>query len=219
VSESSAQRLAAHLGIPEPLARAARIKRLPEGAFCFRQGERARGLFGVDTGAVKLCRFGPRGEEAVLQRARPGDLFAEAAIESAAYHCHAVASEPATLAEIPFTVLRQTLSDDPAFAISWAAFLARRLRDARLRVERLSLLGAADRVRHFLLTEGSGPRCQVSVEGSLKSMALDLGMTHETLYRTLRTLSAAGEIERDGAVLRLGPYDPGHTRRGGRRGK
>jgi len=50
-------------------------------------------------------------------------------------------------------------------------------------------------------------------------MALDLGMTHETLYRTLRSLSAAGEIERDGVVIRLGPCDPGHTRRGGRRGK
>jgi len=42
--------------------------------------------------------------------------------------------------------LRKTLSDNPAFAIFWATFLARRLRGARLRVGRPSLLGPADRV-------------------------------------------------------------------------
>jgi DeoR/GlpR family transcriptional regulator of sugar metabolism len=41
------------------------------------------------------------------------------------------------------------------------------------------------------------------VPGTLKNLAAELGLSHETLYRTLADLAAAGEIERLKGKIRL----------------
>jgi CRP-like cAMP-binding protein len=169
----------------------------------FRQGDAARAVFNVLDGEVRLARFGEHGEELVLQRARPGDFFAEASLDSGRYHCNAIASEEATLLEIPAAALRELLDTDARFARQWVALLARQLRNARARLERLSLGGAAQRVRHYLVTEGRGPEFEVALTGSLKDLAKELGLAHETLYRTLARMKESGELERKGAALKL----------------
>jgi len=99
--------------------------------------------------------------------------------------------------------MKQLLDVDGEFARQWVSLLARQLRAVRTRVERLSLKSACERVRHLLVSEGRGPRCEVKVQGTFKDLARSLGLTHEALYRTLATLEREGVIERDGMVLRL----------------
>lgn len=41
------------------------------------------------------------------------------------------------------------------------------------------------------------------IEGSLKEMAAELGLTHEALYRALASLSRDGRIERSADSLRV----------------
>ncbi|ODU97396.1 MAG: hypothetical protein ABT20_18625 [Rubrivivax sp. SCN 70-15] len=173
------------------------------GANIFRTGSPTHSVFFVQTGAVRLLRFGRAGEEVVLHEARAGEFFAEASLDSPRYHCDAVASEPSELLQVPAAALRDLLEVDGDFARQWAALLARQLRDVRSRVERLSLKGAAERVRHLLACEGRGPRCEMVLEGTLKDLARDLGLTHETLYRTLAAMERDGVIERHEKVLRL----------------
>jgi CRP-like cAMP-binding protein len=83
------------------------------------------------------------------------------------------------------------------------ALLAAQLRMARARIERLSLRSAEERVRHLLLSEGRGPRCELEIAGSLKELARRLGLTHESLYRTLARMQKDGLIDREGLRLRL----------------
>jgi CRP-like cAMP-binding protein len=157
----------------------------------------------VESGAVRLLRYGRQGEEVVLHDARPGEFFAEASLDSARYHCDAVASEPSVLLQVPAEALRTLLDVDREFARQWVALLARQLRTVRTRVERLSLKSAAERVRHWLVSEGLGPRCEVVLDGTLKDLARHLGLTHEVLYRTLAAMEREGVIERGSGVLRL----------------
>jgi CRP-like cAMP-binding protein len=173
------------------------------GDFVFRQGDRVRAVFSVIKGEVCLCRFGRRGEEVVLQRARAGDFFAEAALDSQRYHCHAIASEATRLLEISARALRELLKTNQEFAQTWVTLLAQQLRNARTRLERVALSAAADRIRHYLATEGEGPRREIIIPGTLKDFARDLGLAHETLYRTLAELESRGEIQREGRHLRL----------------
>ncbi len=148
-------------------------------------------------------RHGSSGEEVVLHDARTGEFFAEASIDSARYRCDAIASEQSELLQVPTAALRQLLDADREFAREWVALLARQLRAARTRVERLSLKSAADRVRHLLVSEGRGARCELVIPGTLKDLARYLGITHEALYRTLSTMEREGIIERQGKALRL----------------
>ena len=148
-------------------------------------------------------RYGRAGEEVVLHEARAGEFFAEASLDSTRYHCDAVVSETCELLQCPSVALRQVLGADREFARKWAGLLARQLRAVRTRVERLSLESASERVRHLLVSEGRGPKYEVRVQGTLKDLARNLGLTHEALYRTLATLEREGVIERDGMALRL----------------
>ena len=173
------------------------------GKTVFRTGGATHSVFFVDSGAVRLVRYGRAGEEVVLHDARAGEFFAEASLDSARYHCDAVANVPSELLRIPAAALRDLLDVDREFARQWVALLARQLRAVRTRVERLSLKSAAERVRHLLVSEGRGARCEVVQSGTLKDLARDLGLAHEVLYRTLAAMEREGIIERGDGVLRL----------------
>jgi CRP-like cAMP-binding protein len=157
----------------------------------------------VEAGAVRLVRYGRAGEEVVLHDASAGEFFAEASLDSSKYHCDALATEPTDLLQVPAVALRDLLENDKEFAHEWVGLLARQLRAARTRVERLSLKSAAERVRHLLVSEGRGSRCQVELRGTLKDLSRQLGLTHEVLYRTLATMEREGVIERKEGILRL----------------
>ena len=71
--------------------------------------------------------------------------------------------------------------------------LAREVRKLRAQCERLSLHGAAERIMHYIETEGIEGALELSQ--SRKAWAAELGLTHEVLYRTLSRLQAEGELE------------------------
>jgi CRP-like cAMP-binding protein len=169
----------------------------------FRAGTLPRYIYFVEEGAVRLVRHGRQGEEVVLHDARPGEFLAEASLDIARYHCDAVASRPSLVLRATKADFQRLLVDDADFARTWMALLAAQLRTARSRIERLSLHSAEDRIRHLLLSEGCGVQCELEVMGSLKDLARRLGLTHESLYRTLARMQRDGVIDRDGLWLRL----------------
>lgn len=168
----------------------------PKDGWVFRKGDAVRAVFLVLEGEVRLSRFAKDGSEIALHRAGRGEFFAEAALNASRYQCNAIASQTSELLAFPATKVRALLAKDPEFAHQWVALLARQLHAARARLERLALKSAAERVLHYLHTEGKGPRFEVALEGSVKDLAKELGLTHESLYRTL------ARLEQDGVVVR-----------------
>ncbi|MGE0312675.1 MAG: Crp/Fnr family transcriptional regulator [Lautropia sp.] len=187
--------------IPAALRDAGARVRLARGQTLFRTGASARAVYFVESGLVRLERHGRNGEAVVLHEARAGEYFAEASLGSDRYHCDAVAAEPSGLLACEATTLRRLLCEDPGFAMQWSVLLARQLRATRARVERLSLRGATERVRHLLECDGVGPRREYVVTGTYKDLARDLGLSHEVLYRTLARMAREGTVARVGNVL------------------
>jgi len=175
----------------------------PKDGWVFRKGDVVRAVFAVLEGEVHLSRFAKDGSEIALHRAGRGDFFAEAAVNTPRYHCNAIASRPTTLLAFPVDKVRALLAEDPEFARQWVALLARQLHSARARLERVALKSAAERVLHYLHTEGKGPRCEVTLAGTVKDLAHELGLTHESLYRTLARLEQDGMVGRGGNRLFL----------------
>jgi CRP/FNR family transcriptional regulator, dissimilatory nitrate respiration regulator len=64
----------------------------------------------------------------------------------------------------------------------------------RLQCERLSLKGVRDRLFHLIETEGQGGKLPLGA--GLKSMAAELGVSHEALYRTVAELEKRGLLRR-----------------------
>lgn len=193
----------ADLPLPKALSVLAEVKSFEPGELVFRNGSAARHVHFLARGQVTLSRFGPQGEPVSIHVALAGEYFAEASLHGERYHCDAVVVQAAVVASIPSTVLRELLRRDPDFALQWVAILSQQLRQTRARVERLSLKGAAARVRHLLLTEGKGAGHRYTLRGSVKDLASELGLTHEALYRTLAAMERDGIVERNGSTIAL----------------
>lgn len=177
---------------------AGRDRRLARGEALFRAGDPALGLVLVREGTLELVRTSPEGRRLVLHRAGPGDTFAEASLFESRHHCDAVAASPSVVVVHSAAELRRAAGADPGLGWRVAAHLASRLVAERARAERLALPHAADRlldVLHALPPEPDGTR---RLGRSWKSLAAELGLSHEATYRALARLERAGLLRREG---------------------
>jgi CRP-like cAMP-binding protein len=175
-----------------------RDRRLAQGEALFRAGDVALGLVVVREGALELVRISAEGRRLVLHRAGPGDTFAEASLFESHHHCDALAGAPSLVTVHPAAELRRAAEADPGLGWRIAAHLAARLVAERARAERLALPHAADRlldVLHALPPEPDGTR---RLGRSWKSLAAELGLSHEATYRALARLERAGLLRREG---------------------
>lgn len=166
----------------------------------FRIGDRVEGMFCVITGEVRLIRHDQHGTKIVLQRSRCG-FIAEASLGSKVYHCDAVAAEAGSVLRFPARKFRDSLDENALFRDAWITHLASEVRKLRAQCERLSLNSAAERIIHYIESEGVGDA--ISLNQSRKAWAVELGLTHETLYRTLRRLQENGTLDIDGARIAI----------------
>jgi CRP-like cAMP-binding protein len=186
--------------------RAARIERaLEAGQALFRTGQPTAGFYEVVTGNVRLLRVDRAGREVVLHVAVAGETLAEASLFASAYHCDAIAMTAAVVRLYPKALVLGEFERNPKAAQAFMTMLARQVMNLRARLEQRNIHSARDRILHYLALNAGADGRTVKVTGTLKSLAVELGLTHEALYRTLADMAAAGEIERLKGKIRLKP--------------
>jgi len=186
--------------LPEAVHALCTHKHLKKGTLLFKTGKKPVWMFFVLSGEVTLERLSQHGDSVVLQRTRHG-FVSEASLQSPKYHCDAVVVANSEIIQIPIQTLADALSTDSAFAGRWINMLNQEVRRLRLQCERLSMKSVKDKILHLINTEGQSGKYQVST--GLKSLAGELGVTHEALYRTLATLEKSKTIRREEGLLLL----------------
>lgn len=186
--------------LPDSLWALCESATVKKGQLLFRAGEKPRWMFFVVQGEVTLERTSQQGDAVVLQRTRHG-FVSEASLQSPKYHCDARVVAPSDIIHIPLPALAQALAQDTAFSARWISMLNQEVRRLRLHCERLSMKSIKDRVLHLLHTEGT--HGSYTVAAGLKSLAGELGVTHEALYRTLAALEKSNHIQREDGRLML----------------
>ena len=173
---------------------------LRKGDSLFRQRQRPKYMHFVVGGEIVLERTGESGDPVVLQRVRQG-FVAEASLQSGSYHCDAVVTSPGWVISVPIDLLKEELATDRAFALRWIGMLNAEVRRLRAQCERMSLKGVGERLLHMFETEGVNG-C-LSIESGLKSLATELAVSHEALYRAVAALEKSGVIVRASGCLEL----------------
>ena len=168
----------------------------------FLAGKMPEWMFYVVSGEVTLERTGQHGESVVLQRTRQG-FVSEASLRVARYHCDAVAITDTQVIKVPVRALALELDRDPAFAGRWISMLNAEVRRLRLHLERLSMKSIRDRLIHLIETEGQNGK--YPVPSGLKTLAGELGVTHEALYRAIAALESEHLLSREEGCLSLHP--------------
>lgn len=189
--------------IPDTLHRSAARRSLAAGETLFLRQDRPLGLYLLEHGEIRLTRSDADGREITLFRAQSGETFAEASLFSETYHCDAAASVPSIVLLLPKPAVLEAFASEPDIAQAFMATLARQVMMLRTRLENRNLRTARERVLHHLELQASGVDRVVRVSGNLKAMASELGLSHESLYRTLASLEADGVIKRGRGEIRL----------------
>jgi CRP/FNR family transcriptional regulator, dissimilatory nitrate respiration regulator len=183
-----------------------RVRELDEGQALFRQGDKAFAIFEVERGRLRMVRNTAAGRSVVLHTARTGEFFAEAALFATTYHCDAVAAAPSRVRVYPKRELLAAFRSDPALAERFMAVLARQIISLRASLEERNIRSASERVLHHLALAAGPEGRPMPLEGTLMDLAVEIGLTHEALYRTLAKLEKEGAIRRGrtGIALRRG---------------
>lgn len=174
----------------------------PAGHRIFDEGEPARGFYLIHTGQVKIFKLSPRGSEQILAVLGSGQTFAEAAaFLGKGYPASAECLEDSDLIFIEREAIRGLLARDPELALRMMAGMALKLRRLVSLVEDLTLRDARGRLSRYLLglaPSQSSSDCVVKLPTQQTVLARLLGLTQETLSRTLKSLREEGLVESQG---------------------
>lgn len=179
--------------LPPALVTASTGVQLRKGERLFRQRQRPRHMYFVASGEIVLERIGTQGNVVVLQRIRHG-FVAEASLQWGSYHCDGLVTVEGGAIALPLEALQTGLARDPEFALRWIGILNGEVRRLRAQCERLSIKGVGARLLHLIESEGVDGR--LAITSGLKSLATELAVTHEALYR------AVAALEKEKVVLR-----------------
>ena len=186
----------------EALFPASRNRALAAGHVLFRQGDGANHVFLIRQGRLRMRRHLASGDAITVHAGRAGELFAEAALFAATYHCDAQAAEPSVVASCAEDEVQRALAGSPALALAWIERVTRQLHAARTLLELRNIRSAEGRVMQHLRLRAN-PAGEVVVEGRLLDVAAELGLTQEAYYRSLASLERSGLISRERRTIRL----------------
>jgi CRP-like cAMP-binding protein len=185
-----------HLTRLEGMSRQVRVKK---GSIIFSPGDASQGFYAVQDGAVRIYRVSSGGKEITLEIAGAGGTFAEASLFSDIYHCYAEALKDSTVRLIQKDAFLEMIQKDIRFAATWIHILSLEIIHLRQRIEELSLKSPRARiVSYLLLLSEIQNTSSVKLPVHRKSIATLLGMTHETFYRTAKSLENEGLVRFDG---------------------
>lgn len=189
--------------LPVAIRHRSTVRELEPGQSLFRQGDKTSAIFEVEQGQLRLLRHTIDHQPVVLHTAKQGDLFAEAALFSSAYHCDAVAAISSRVRSYPKRHLLAAFRDNPALAERFMAVLAHQIHTLRTRLEERNIRSARQRLLyHLALAVGADGR-SVPLDGTLMDLASEIGLSHEALYRTLAELEKEGVLRRTRSAITL----------------
>ncbi|MBE2213737.1 MAG: Crp/Fnr family transcriptional regulator [Opitutaceae bacterium] len=206
--------------LPEPdlmaVASACTVRALAKGEYLFREGQPAEGFYVIQTGVVNVHRITPDGREQVICFFRPYESFAEATLVTIdTYPAHAVATEPSQVIVVRRQEFRDLIARRPELALRMLSSMSQHLKHLVQLLQNLKGRQIEARLADWLLEHA--PACPahdqeavLELPVSKKVLAGQLGVTSETLSRTLARFRDEGSIVVDGKRITL--RDPARLR-------
>ena len=177
----------------------ASVRSHERGTTIFLQGERAKALYVVLDGWIKLYRIAPNGTEAVVGVFSRGDSFGEAvAFSNDVYPVSAEAASDCTLMRIDTDVILRLIRERPELSIAIIASTFAHLHQLVAQIEQLKARTGAQRVAEFLLDLAICDKgaCEVTLPYDKVLIAGRLGMKPESLSRAFAKLREQGVTTR-----------------------
>lgn len=170
-------------------------REVPTGTLLFSKGDKALRFAWLEDGLAELFVVTEDGAEMQLDLAARGAMLGDiAAATGGAHLTSARALSPLRLRWIDAQSFRDRLSHDGKLALGTLAGLGLRLRRLVKQIDDMKLRSATRRLAGFLLelADACEGKAQVTLPFEKKTLARHLGMTSQSLSRSLKSLEGQG---------------------------
>lgn len=123
-----------------------------KGAYIFRSGEPAKGLFALKSGVVKLSRIDEQGNEIIHSFYLPGDLLGLEALDQPVYAYDAITLDTCNLCLFAQEDLEHLGQQMPSLNKQILHMMRQELERERNHLENLTYRSAEQRIAHFILS-------------------------------------------------------------------
>lgn len=182
--------------LPRTILQSEKSRDLVASEVLFRQGDAVSAIYRVEEGRIRMVRHTVDDHVAVLHTVGKGEMLAEAALFSQTYHCDAVAAVPTRVRAYPKREILKAILSDDKLATGFMSSLAHQVQELRTRLEQRNIRSARERVIQFLRISANVQDGSVHLQGTLKDLAAQIGISHEALYRALAALESEHAIAR-----------------------
>lgn len=192
--------------LPPKLQNTATNYTFAAGQRLFRQGDRAKSLYLVTSGRIKLVRYTIEGRMVVLQVARRGESLGENALVSNVYSCTAIAEIESNAIVYPQSLLSETSREYPELTEHLISRLVTKIQSFEINLELLQIRSAHLRLFQYLRYDAiSNDRNTVNLNQPLQEVAAELNLSPRTISRALARLESEGRIIRqaDSIILQI----------------
>lgn len=189
--------------LPDKLRDGASYQNLVAGQVLFHYRDPAKYIFALEIGRIRLVRYTCEGNLVILQIVRALESFAESALFTELYDCHAITEVPSRVICYPKTIIWELLQHNTELALNLLQKCDRKSQSLKKLLELRSIRSARERLLQYLLLIATPGNTRIFFDRSYKDIANELGLSSETLYRNLSELEKSGIISRQGRKIEL----------------
>ncbi len=183
-------------------------RRVPAKEWIIDYHDESNDVFFVISGVARVKLLALSGREALLREINAGEFFGElAAIDGQPRSAGIVAVTDVTVAQMPASVFRQILRENPDIGEQVMALMARQIRNLVTRVHEFTSLDAKYRIYAELLrlakpVAGNPDQALISPPPAHTEIAARVSIRREAVAREIKALERAGVVgRRTGALV------------------
>lgn len=176
----------------------------------FNEGDKAKGLYMVGKGKIKVFKLSFDGKEQILHIYGPGHTFGEVPVfQGGNFPASSMALEASSIIYMPRDKFVALITSTPGLGMNLLADLSRRLREFTVQIENLSLKEVPARLAAYIITLSKEQKNKLMVTLPISKAQLSnlIGTTPETVSRILKKMSDASYIGVQGKIIHIKDLD------------
>lgn len=180
-----------------------------KGQIIFHEGAYSFGMYGINSGKIKLSHTGDDGREQIIRLVKEGDIMGfKALLSGERYTATATALDDTEICFIPKELFLSVLQKDPNLSMEMMRMLSGELRKAEVKITQLAQKPVRERLAETLIfiketygLEADGQTLNVRL--SREEIANLAGTATESAIRLLSEFKKDGMLELEGKKIRL----------------
>ncbi len=178
------------------------------GSIIYREGNRMKGFYCVNSGIVKIYKTGFDGKEQIVRFAKPGDLIGYRSVVSNEPACTtAEILQESTLCHIPTDILLHLVKTNGEFAVSLMKLTCKELGEANAYITDIAQKTVKERLAEILIhldkDFGTDEMGVLNISLTREELSNIVGTATESIIRLLSEFKNDGSIELNGRKIKI----------------